>query len=46
MLMFATPSEPPEAHVDDECDEEDCHSSHLGIRGAGVEVLCVASILL
>lgn len=46
MLMFATPSEPPEAHVDDECDEEDCHGSHLGISRAGVEVLCVASILL
>lgn len=40
------PSEPPETHINDECDEDHCNSSHLGVRGAGVEVFSVAAILL
>lgn len=40
------PSEPPETHINDECDEDHCNSSHFGIRGAGVEVFSVAAILL
>lgn len=43
---FESPSEPPETHIDDECDEEHCHSGHLGIRGAGVEVFGIAAVLL
>ena len=39
-------SEPPETHIYDECDEEQGSSSHLGIRGPGVQVLGIASILL
>lgn len=46
MSTSQSPLKPPETHIDDECDEEHCHSSHLGVRGAGVEVLGIAAILL
>lgn len=43
---FESPSEPPETHINDKCDEEHCHSSHLSICGAGVEVFGIATVLL
>lgn len=39
-------SEPPETHINDECDTDHCNSSHFGVRGAGVEVFGIAAILL
>lgn len=44
--LFESPSEPPETHIDDECDEEHRHRSYLGIRGAGVEVFGITAVLL
>lgn len=44
--LLRVPSEPPETHIDDEGDEDHCNSSHLCIRGAGVEVFGVAAVLL
>lgn len=45
-VLFESPSEPPETHIDNECDKEDCNGSHLGIRGASVEVFSIAAVLL
>ena len=39
------PSEPPETHIDDECDEDHGHSGHLSIGGAGVEIFGIAAVL-
>lgn len=41
-----SPSEPPEAHIDDECEEEHRHSCYLGVRGASVEVFGICAVLL
>lgn len=38
-------SEPEEAHVDDERDEQHGCSGHLGVDGARVEVFGVAAVL-
>lgn len=45
MSDIQEPSEPPETQVDDQSDEEDGQSSHLGISRAGVEVAGIATIL-
>lgn len=37
--------EPPEAYVDNEHDEKDTSSCQLGIGGAGIQILGVASVL-
>lgn len=39
-------SEPPEAHINNQHDEEDPPGSQLGIGGAGVQVLGVTPVLL
>lgn len=45
-LIFFSPSEPPEAYIDNEHDEKDAAGRQLGIGGAGVQILGVAPVLL
>lgn len=46
LLLFLFPLlEPPEAYVDNEHDEKDTSSCQLGIGGAGIQILGVASVL-
>lgn len=40
------PSQPPEAYVDDEHDEEDATGCQLGIGGACVQIFGVAAVFL
>lgn len=46
LLLHFSHSEPPEAYIDNEHDEKDATGCQFGIGGAGIQVLCIAPVLL